>query len=256
MLMIHFTIFAFIFGLIIGSFLNMVIYRMHAKESFSGRSHCTKCNKLIVWYDNIPVVSYLILSGSCRGCNKPISPYYPAVELAVAILFTLTFVALAPIMEATAIVELVVMWAFISVLVVIFVYDLKWYLILDKVTLPAIVFAFLANLYLGVSWWSLLLAAIIGGGFFLLQFLVSKGRWIGGGDIRLGFLMGMMVGYPMILVALMLAYLIGTAVSLPLVFLGKRGMGDKIPFGTFLALSTVLTLLYGENIFTWYLSFF
>ena len=254
--MIYVAGFVFILGLIFGSFLNVVIYRLHAGQSLLGRSFCTACKGRIAWHDNIPIVSYLFLKARCRLCQQPISPYYPIVEAATGILFLLAFLALEPIATTRTMMLLFSQWVFISVLIVIFVYDLKWYLILDVVTVPAMVFAFITNLYLGASWSNLLLAGILGGGFFLIQFVVSSGRWIGGGDIRLGFLMGLMLGYPLILVALMLAYVIGTIVSVPLVFIGKRHMGDKIPFGTFLAFATVVTLLYGDSILHWYLSLF
>lgn len=254
--MVYFVLFVFVIGLIIGSFLNVVLYRMHTKESLGGRSKCPSCQTVIAWYDNFPVVSYIMLSGKCRHCNALISYNYPLVEGITGVLFALAFFVAYPYTTSMEMFSLIVTWIFIATLIIIFFYDLRWYLILDIVTIPVIVFAFVANVVLGEVWWKLLLAAAIGGGFFLLQFLVSKGRWIGGGDIRLGVLMGVMVGFPMILVAMMAAYLIGTIISLPLVFLGNKQMGDKIPFGTFLALATVITLLYGNNILAWYLTFF
>jgi leader peptidase (prepilin peptidase) / N-methyltransferase len=254
--MLYIILFIFGLGLIFGSFLNVVIYRLHAGQSLLGRSFCTQCKGRIKGYDNIPIISYFILKGKCRMCNERISPYYPIVEATTGILFTLVFFVVEPLSDTRAIMELLSYWVFISVLIVIFFYDLKWYLILDIVTIPAIIFAFITNIYLGNPWSNLLVAGILGGGFFLLQFVVSGGRWIGGGDIRLGVLMGAILGFPMILVALMIAYFVGTIISLPLVYVGKRNMGDKIPFGTFLSFSTVVTLLYGNNILDWYLSLF
>jgi prepilin signal peptidase PulO-like enzyme (type II secretory pathway) len=129
-------------------------------------------------------------------------------------------------------------------------------MILDVVTLPAIIIAFFVQWYLGESVLSLLLAGLIGGGFFLLQFLVSKGRWIGGGDIRLGVLMGFMLSYPLVIVALMISYFMGGILGMILMAMRKKSFGDKLPFGTFLALATVVTLLYGDSILYWYLHSF
>lgn len=253
-MLIALIFFIFLFGLIIGSFLNMAIWRLHSQESFLGRSRCTICKKMIHWHDNIPIVSYLWLCGKCRFCRKKIAIQYPLVELAAGILFVLAYLQLSVICHAPFAIELIRLWFFIAVLIVIFVYDLRWYLILDKITVPAMMVAFVLNLWLGLSWSNLLLSGIIGGGFFLLQYVVSRGRWIGGGDIRLGALMGLMLGYPLILIALMLAYMLGGAVAIPLLISGRRQFGDKLPFGTFLALATVITLLYGERILNWYLT--
>lgn len=254
--MLYIALSVFALGLIIGSFLNVVIYRLRIGQSLMGRSFCTKCQVRIAWYDNIPIISYIILGGRCRKCRESISWYYPAVEGSTALLYLLAYFALEPVLTAHTMMVLLTQFVFIAILVVIFVYDLKWYLILDVVTIPAMIFAFITNVYLGHIWWNVIAAGALGGGFFLLQYLVSGGKWIGGGDVRLGALMGLMLGYPMILVALMLAYLIGSAISLPLVFIGKRQMGDKIPFGTFLSVATIITLLYGESLLRWYLSLF
>jgi prepilin signal peptidase PulO-like enzyme (type II secretory pathway) len=147
-------------------------------------------------------------------------------------------------------------WFLISVMVVIFAIDLKHYLILDIVALPAAVIVFLLNLFLGFSWSDLVLAGLIGGGFFLIQFLISKGKWIGGGDIRLGFLMGFALGWPNILVALFLAYFIGSFVGVGLIFSGKKKWGSQIPMGTFLSVATIIALFWGERILGWYLGLF
>ena len=136
----------------------------------------------------------------------------------------------------------------------IFIYDLKNYLILDQITLPAIVFAFLANLYLGLVWWQLILAGVIGALFFAIQFFVSSGKWVGDGDIRLGALMGLMLSWPNVLVALFLAYLIGAVLGLILIVVKKKEMSSAVPFGPFLTFATLITLLYGKEILQWYLN--
>ncbi|MFA6410931.1 MAG: prepilin peptidase [Candidatus Buchananbacteria bacterium] len=242
-------LFIFVLGLVVGSFLNVVILRLGTKKSFwQGRSICPHCQQKIAGYDNIPIISFIILVGRCRHCQAKISWQYPLVELATGLIFvwlywhagfTLTFFV----------------WAvFACLLLIIFVYDLKKYLILDQVTIPAIIFAFLANLFLGLGFWNLILAAAIGSGFFALQFFVSRGKWVGDGDIRLGALMGLMLGWKYLLVALFIAYLLGSAFGILLIILGKKKMSSAVPFGPFLTLATLITLIYGQSLLFWYLN--
>lgn len=260
-------LFIFILGLCVGSFLNVVILRLQTGEKIVvGRSHCPKCKKELSWLENIPLFSFIMLQGKCKGCKKRISWQYPIVELLTGILF------LVPLFFSTSIFLLIYYWIIICFLIIIFVYDFKYYVILNKVVWPAIIFVFLAQ---GCLWllknnfsyslpassaggliahYSLFIfSAIIISGFFLCQYLISKGRWIGGGDIRLGFLMGLILGWPNCLVALFLAYILGLIVSLPLLFLGKKKMNSQIPLGTLLSLATLITLFFGQQILTWYL---
>lgn len=248
--------FIFIFGTIIGSFLNVVIFRLRAKKSFlKGRSYCPKCKKQIVWYDNIPILSFLILRAKCRNCKTKISWQYPLVELSIGILFLLFYFKYLSNFEFLIFDSLFLIrdWFFVSVLIIIFVYDLKYYLILDKITFPAIAIAFIFNFLLGFSLANILIGAIIGGSFFLIQFLISKGRWIGGGDIRLGVLMGVMLGWKMVILAIMIAYVIGASFSIILLISKKKSLKSQIPLGTFLSAATIIVMLYGNEILEWYL---
>lgn len=246
--------FAFLFGLIIGSFLNALIWRLHTGEGMWSRSHCPRCHGQIAWYDNIPLLSFLILGGRCRHCHQRISWQYPAVEFSTGVLFALAFWKTAGIYLTTDPQFLFVFRDFflISVMTVIFIYDLRWYLILDRVTVPAFMILLGLNLYLGLNWQNLLLSVIIGGSFFLIQFVVSDGKWIGGGDIRLGALMGASLGYPGVLTALFIAYILGSVVGLSMIALGKKQWGSKVPFGTFLAMATIIALFWGERLVDWY----
>jgi prepilin signal peptidase PulO-like enzyme (type II secretory pathway) len=185
------------------------------------------------------------------------------VELATALSFVLIFWYIFAVTDPNIFLlqlnwllglQLIGWWVFASVLVVIFVYDLRYYLILDKVSLPAVFFALIVNILLGQSWISLILAMIIGGGFFFGQFVLSKGKWIGGGDIRLGLLMGAILGWPGVLLGLFLAYILGGIFAAGLLLFRKKHWGDKLPFGTFLALATFIILLYGDILFNWYTS--
>lgn len=256
----------FILGLLVGSFLNVFILRLHVKQNFiKGRSHCPKCHKKISWFDNIPVISFILLQGKCRHCRKNISWQYPLVELSTGILFVISFMIHFPVLKAGQmfVTQYQIMPAdyigfirdiiFCSILVVIFIYDLRWYLILDKVVLPSIFIAFAFNILLGLNIYNLILAALIGGGFFLAQFFISRGRWIGGGDIRLGVLLGAMLGWPNIIVALFLAYISGSVIGIILLMNGLKKWSSQIPFGTFLSIAAIITLWWGPDLLNWYI---
>jgi prepilin signal peptidase PulO-like enzyme (type II secretory pathway) len=245
-----------IFGLIIGSFLNMVIYRLKSGEKmFLSRSKCPKCHHVLGFGDLVPIFSFILLKGKCHYCRKKISWQYPLVELACTIFFSLGyFKYLSQVYTEAAVINYAVYLIFCCFLTIIFVYDWKYYLILDKVSLPAFFCAFIINYFLGRPALNLLLASLFVGGFFLLQYVLSKGKWIGGGDIRLGLVMGAMLGWPMVLTALFLSYVTGAVFAIILVALKKKQWNSQIPFGTFLALATVVTLLYGEALTSWYLS--
>jgi prepilin signal peptidase PulO-like enzyme (type II secretory pathway) len=243
---------ALFFGLGIGSFLNAYIWRLKNNKSvWLGRSICPSCKHELGAADLIPIASYILLGGRCRYCRKKISWQYPVVEIVTGLLFTAVALKYgADISNWTLILR---DWFFMAVLVIIFVYDLRWQYILDRVTLPAIVIAFCANVLIGYSWTGLILAALIGGGFFLFQFLISRGKWVGGGDIRMGALIGFMVGWPQVLVALFLAYFFGSIVAVFLLSSGRKKMGSKIAMGTFLSAAAAVTLLWGEKLISWYL---
>jgi prepilin signal peptidase PulO-like enzyme (type II secretory pathway) len=259
--------FSFLFGLIIGSFINCVVYRLHANQSFSkGRSHCPKCHSQIAWYDNLPLISYLLLRGHCRSCRQPIAFQYPLVEFISGLLFVLVSLKIYPLINlgAVSVFYFFGYCLFSAIFLFIFIYDLKYYLIPDTVTLPAIFLALVFNIILyffvpsSLGFWhylaGYLLGAIVGGGFFLLQFVISKGKWIGGGDIRLGFLIGLLLGWPYVLVAFSIAYITGALLGIVLIITKKKNMHSAIPFGTFLTASSFVTLLYGSWILEKYLS--
>ncbi|MEK7167516.1 MAG: prepilin peptidase [Patescibacteria group bacterium] len=252
----------FVLGTIIGSFLNVVIFRFHSKEKIGmSRSHCQSCNHILEAADLIPVLSFFVQKGKCRYCGNKISWQYPLVELFTGIVFVLSAYSLVGTLGASMIFyspALLIQWLrniiFGCFLIVIFVYDFKWYLILDRVTVPAMAIALFFNWYLHLGLKNLFLAAFIGLFFFLAQYLVSKGKWIGGGDLRMGFLMGLMVGWPNIIVALFFSYVIGAIFSVFLIIIKRKKMKSQIPFGTFLALGTFIALYWGESIITWYRS--
>ncbi len=233
-------IFIFLFGLAAGSFLNCVIYRLETGGSFlKGRSFCPHCKHQLGWQDLIPIFSFLWLKGCCRYCQQKISIQYPLVELSTASLFLLISWLIPGINQ--------LYWMGISCfLILIFVYDLKHYVIPDKVIYPAIAIAAIFN----YSFWA---GALGAAGFFAAIVLISRGRWMGVGDIKLGFLMGLLLGWPDILAALFLAFFIGAIIGIGLVIRGKKNLKSEVPFGPFLVTGTFIALFWGQTIIDWYL---
>ncbi|MBI5729078.1 MAG: prepilin peptidase [Candidatus Magasanikbacteria bacterium] len=253
----------FIAGLTLGSYLNSWMWRVHeparlATRSVAGgnrlgsRSVCIHCNRALAWYENIPLCSFLVLRGKCRTCRKPIPADYFLVELVTALLFVgITYYHLSLSVFSP--------WHFFrdvffaALLIVVFIYDLKYYIILPGLVLAGAVVAFIINIrYLTFSIQHLAIGLAIGGGFFLLQYVVSKGRWIGKGDIYLGVMMGALLGWPVIVVALFLSYVLGALVSVPLLVSKKKNLNSEVPFGTFLAVGTLAAMFWGEPIVRWY----
>ncbi len=265
---LYFYVFIFVFGLCLGSFLNTVIYRLKTGESILFlRSHCPSCKHTLGFFDLIPLFSFIFLGGRCRYCKKKISWQYPMVELATGILFVLfSYLAKLPsylIMEQLSLgwflASLVLNFFLISILIIIFVYDLKHSIIPDKVVWPGVVVVFMAYLFSEFSQYSILntqyliLAAALAGGFFLILVLVSREKWMGWGDVKLGILIGLILGWPNILVALFLAFVSGAIVGGGLVLAKKKTLKSQIPFGPFLCGSTIVAILVGEKILDWYL---
>ncbi len=242
-----------VLGICIGSFLNAAIFRIHEGTSVAkGRSKCRSCEVPLGPIDLVPIVSFLLLRGRCRRCKSAISWQYPLVEFVTGLLFVLFFIKH---QEFSLI--LIRDWIFVSFLVIIFVYDLRHMLILDRFTIPAMIVAVILNLWLGApAAASMILGAVVIGGFFYGQFALSQGKWVGGGDIRMGALMGLMLGLSQGLVALFLAYVLGAIIGVILLVMKKAEGKTALPFGTFLTLATAVLLLLGEAPLHWYLGLF
>ena len=249
----------FLFGLIIGSFLNCLIYRLEKNKSFlKGRSYCPHCNKTLKWFDLIPILSFLFLRAKCRYCKKKISFQYPLVELVTGLLFVLIFWHFGFNVGFVALSYFLISTVF---LIIIFVYDLKHYIIPDKIIYPAIVIAIIFNLqFLVFNQFSIfkfsILSAVLPALFFLAIILLSRGRAMGWGDFKLAILMGLLLGWPNILVAFFLAFLMGSLVGMGLIISKRKTIKSIIPFGPFLVIATFIALFFGEQIITWYLLFF
>jgi leader peptidase (prepilin peptidase)/N-methyltransferase len=248
----------FIFGLIIGSFLNCVIWRLYKEESFvSGKSYCPHCRHSLGFWDLFPVLSYLFLRGKCRYCKGIISFQYPLIELITAILFSSVFIYLGSIISLGLFFWLTI----ISFLIVIFVFDLKYFIIPDEVIYPAIFLSIIWLLYsfftgtissheMILSIFSSLGAAL----FFFLIWFFSKGTAMGFGDVKLALLIGLLLGFPNTIVALFLGFLLGAIIGSVMILLKKKGLKSEVPFAPFLVVGIIISFFFGNNIVSWYLS--
>lgn len=242
-----------VIGLIAGSGITALVHRiMKGGNWLLGRSHCPRCTHVLNPNDLVPLLSFIALRGRCRYCRGPVSWLYPAVEVAVSALFVAAIIARvggAPteaVFENSAMRALILRdWAAICILVAIFCVDVSVGIIPDILTLPALILFFIWNLFLREQQVAgMLIGAAVGAGFFSLQYTLSRGRWIGGGDIRLGALMGTLLGWPAVVAALLIAYVSGAAVGVALVVGKQKSWQSHIPFGTFLSAGTLAALLW------------
>ncbi len=270
-------VFLFLFGLCIGSFLNVVIYRLPRGLSIGkGRSFCPKCKKKLLWWELIPLFSFIFLKGRCSKCKVKISLQYPIVELTTGILFLLAFFRLTcgSGFMVRDLLPIIYVWTIISILIAIFFIDLKHYIIPDSLIIVGsalsliylLMFQFFDNLqpvfynskiliffyrFLPISSFKFqvsslflnhILFAIIGGAFFGLIILFTKGRGMGIGDMKFGVLMGLILGSQLIM-ALYLSFVSGAIVGILLILLKKKSLKSKVPFGPFLVGVTLLFMI-------------
>lgn len=253
---IVFYIFSFVLGAVVGSFLNVCIYRLPTGESVVfPPSRCTSCGTRIRPWDNIPLLSWLILRGSCRACGAKISARYPLVELINGLLCLALFLKFGPTLTFAA------LFVFCSALVAITFIDLDHQIIPDVISLPGIFLGFGASFLLPwVSWGDSLLGILLGGGSLFLvavgyEFLTKK-EGMGGGDIKLLAMLGAFLGWKAVLPIVFISSLLGTLVGVPMML--AKGADGKlaIPFGPFLAGGAVIWLFWGELLVNWYLQRF
>lgn len=242
-------------GLAVGSFLNMVIDRVGSGKSvLSPGSHCENCGAVLKPLELIPVVSYLWQRGQCRNCHAPIPQRILWVEVATGVAFGLSYFFLG--LSA----ELGVALFYIALFLVIFVIDLEQHLILNKIVYPALGIVLLINLLLGglsivPGITSGAIGLGVGLGLFLIITLASRGG-MGWGDVRLAALIGLMAGWPNVLVAFFLAFISGAVVAGISIATGAKERKEGIPFGPFLSLGAVATIFWGSDILSWYLGLF
>jgi leader peptidase (prepilin peptidase)/N-methyltransferase len=236
-----------LFGLILGSFFNVVGLRVPKGESIvKPRSHCPSCKRTLTASELIPVVSYAVQGGKCRGCGVRISPLYPFIELFTAILFTIS-----PLLVGWS-KELIVSWTLISLLMIIFVSDIRYMIIPDKVLLFFAVIFIIERMFVPLSpWWDSLVGAFSGFTLLMLIAVVSKGG-MGGGDIKLFALLGFVLGWKMVLLAFFFSTLYGTVFGLIGMIFGKVHRGEPMPFGPYIVFGTLTVYFFGQAIFQWY----
>lgn len=250
-------IFIIIFGLALGSFLNVCIYRIPlGKSILFPSSFCPKCKKKILFRDNIPLLSYILLKGRCRNCNHKISFRYPLVELLSALLFLFIFLKSGLSWESLAYVYLGLS------LIIIFFIDLGHRIIPDVITLPGMVLGILFSFLVpDKNFVNSLTGLLIGGGlFFLFAILgeaIFKKESLGGGDIKLAGMLGAFLGWEKILLVFFLSAILGSIIGILLMFFSQEVRKDKIiPFGPFLAIATFLGIFWGEKLIRFYLETF
>jgi leader peptidase (prepilin peptidase)/N-methyltransferase len=244
---------AALFGMLVGSFLNVCICRLPKNESIvTPPSHCPHCSSQICWYDNIPLFSYLLLRGRCRGCGASISLQYPLVELLNGILTFLLFLRFGTTLAFAT------LFLFCSALIVITFIDIEHQIIPDEISLSGIVIGFILSFFIkGHSWQNSLCGILLGGGSLLLvaygyQRLTGK-EGMGGGDIKLLAMMGAFLGWKAVPFIILASSLVGSVIGISIMLLQKKDSKLAIPFGPYLAFGAVLYIFYGRVLIQWYL---
>jgi len=246
------AILSVVLGLIVGSFLNVCIHRLPKGESvIRPGSRCTACGRSIRWYDNIPVISFLLLGGRCRGCGGRISWRYPAVEALTGVLFLLTM------LRFGLGVRTIFLLAFLCGLVVVTFIDLDHQIIPHAVTLPGILLGLIASLITrDPSPRDAAAGALVGAGLVYLVAVYAEVAFqresMGGGDINLLAMIGAFLGWRQVFLSFFLAVAAGACLSLLLIATGVLSRKDRIPFGPFLALGAVMALFVGDDLIDWY----
>ncbi|QQS20356.1 prepilin peptidase [Candidatus Saccharibacteria bacterium] len=270
------------YGLIFGSFINALVWRLHEQgnkriksqqqgvkkprkqvpEDYSiltGRSMCPQCHHTLAARDLVPVLSWLSLRGRCRYCQKPISAQYPLVELLTGVIFAVFYLGWPFSLIGLELVWFVYGLVYLVYFVALALYDFKWFLLPDKLVFPLISLAASEVVVTAVwteSWRNLWLPVVGAGlffGLFWVLYQVSAGKWIGGGDVKLAAALGFIAGGPLeAMMVLFVASFLGTLVSIPLLMQQKGGLRQHIPFGPYLLAGCFIVMLYGERILSWY----
>jgi prepilin signal peptidase PulO-like enzyme (type II secretory pathway) len=289
--MIFFYLIIFLLGTAIGSFLNVVVYRSEQEESFTkGRSKCPKCSYQIAWYDNLPLLSFLILKGRCRHCKTKISFIYPLMEAITGLIFVIfawqfdfytifysACYAANYLMLAKFFLNALFWFAILSVFILIFIFDFKHMIIPDELVITGSVLILSKWLFILsmifilkdnpvvdlnlIEYWEVIKSKILGaffaGGFFFVFVFFSKEKWMGWGDVKFGLLIGLLLGFPLTVAAMFLfAYPISAIVAIILLSLKRKKRKEAIAFGPFLVIGTMLALLFGDLIVEYFAGVF
>lgn len=244
-----------VWGACVGSFLNVCIFRLPRGESLVWPgSRCPACRRALSWFENVPILSWIVIGGRCRTCAAPISVMYPSVELVTAATFVCTYLlyGFTPLG--------VVRVAFASALIVLFVTDLQHKILPNVITLPGIVIGFACSLFLPPGWTDSLIGIVAGGGVLFLiaetYYRVRGQEGLGMGDVKLLAMIGAFLGWKLVLLTLVLASFAGSFAGVALIATGRGSMKYALPFGTFLAIGAVFSAVWGDPIVDWYLGFY
>lgn len=255
----------FVIGLCVGSFVNVVIYRtLHGMSPYKGRSICDNCKRQLTWYENIPLVSYVVLGGKCRTCKKQIDWSYPVVEFATGLLFLWWASLGVAFFRLSTFPHLYLQPAFWLVvgiiLVLVFFVDWLYGIIPDfavatlgLLTLGYRVYLVTTGVMQASDFWLSVLAGLVSGLFFLALYLGTRGKGMGFGDVKFSVVMGFLLGYPKAIVGFFVSFLIGAVVGVGVLLYKKKMRGQRVPFGPFLILGLVIALVWGEEIWRWYM---
>lgn len=257
------AVFLFLLGTIFGSFMNVFVDRGEKKESLLGFSHCDFCKKKLKWFENIPVLGYFFVGGKCSNCKKKLSLQYPMVEFCVGLLFLAvgfkTNLIFGIMVSMETLFETGYFLGVVFILSAIFLWDIKYMIIPDKLIMAGafitIVYNFVQYHASACSIFSVscfltenIIGSLLVGGFFYTLFAISKGKWIGGGDVKIGFWLGFLLGWKHVYPFLLVTYVVGAIVALFLVKKSKKGWKSQIPFGPFLVVSSFIFLFFGEKL--------
>ena len=244
-----------LFGLCIGSLLNVCAYRIPLGKSIvHPGSRCTSCGRMLSWFDNLPVLSWVVLGGRCRTCKQPVSWQYPLVEIVTSLVFVVTYLTYGLTLLS------LVRVAFGCALIVLFVTDLHHKILPNVITLPGIVVGFVCSFFLPPGWVSSLIGLIVGGGFLFAiaeayyRFRGQEG--LGMGDVKLLAMIGAFLGWKLVLLTLVFASFTGSLAGGLLIASGRGSMKYALPFGTFLAVGALLASTWGDPIADWYFGFY
>lgn len=253
-----------VWGLCLGSFAAATVWRMHHKRDWvKERSECEYCHHVLAWYDLIPVVSWLSLRGRCRYCHKKLSSEFLVTEIAGALLFAGLYAFWPRPFEGWEYVRLAV-WLVVSTgFIMLTLFDLKWFLLPDKIVYPLLVLVVSERVLYAILQTDAnliretVLGIVVGGGVFWLLFQISDGKWIGGGDVKLGFLLGAAVGGPFkAMLIIFFASCIGSLYGIPMMLAKRLKRTSHIPFGPLLMAAAYVVFLFGDRVVHWYNNLF
>lgn len=244
---IIFYIIIFLYGIVIGSFLNVCIYRLPQKENIAKvRSHCMNCGYQLRWYDLVPVFSYLCLRGRCRKCKEKISIQYPVIEALNGVLYCIIFA------EYGFSIETLLYALLFSALITLSVIDFRTYEIPLGINIFILALGLVRVVTDYTNWLGYAIGLFCVSGFLYLIYLVTKGRGIGGGDIKLMAVCGILLGWKLVILSFVLGCIIGSVIHL--IRMKVSGEGHVLAMGPYLAVGVMISTLYGERLIHWYLS--